>query len=144
MCQVEKNQVIAVHNVSTTYHVPLLLHEQKLLSTISGLLGLDAVKTPAARIEEGGHMWKNWVDLTKAQAHTSDTVKIALVGKYTSLHDAYISVSKAFEHAAMYCRKTLELVWVDAGQLEDKAKETSPEEFDKAWDAVHTADGSKQ
>jgi CTP synthase len=143
MCQVEEKQVIAVHNVSTTYHVPLLLDGQKLLNTLGDLLDLQSIKTPAARIEGGGHMWKDWVELTRAQDHKLDTVSIALVGKYTSLHDAYISVSKALEHAAMYCRKTLELVWVDASHLEDETLEISPTEYHKAWDDVRTANGSK-
>jgi len=143
MCQVEEKQVIAVHNVSTTYHVPLLLDKQKLLNTLGDLLDLQSIKRPAARIEQGGHMWKDWVELTRVQDHTPDTVSIALVGKYTSLQDAYISVSKALEHAAMYCRKTLELVWVDASHLEDETLQNSPTEFHKAWNAVSTANASK-
>ncbi len=143
MCQVERKQVIAVHNVSTTYHVPLLLEKQKLLGTLSNLLDLSSIQRPAARIEYGGSMWNNWIDLARSQDHLQDTVSIALVGKYTSLHDAYISLSKSFEHAAMYCRKKLELIWVDASHLEDEAMENSPAEFHKAWHAVCTADGGK-
>jgi CTP synthase len=67
MCQVEEKQVIAVHNVSTTYHVPLLLDKQKLLNTLGDLLDLQSIKRPAARIEQGGHMWKDWVELTRVR-----------------------------------------------------------------------------
>jgi CTP synthase len=143
MCQVEEKQVIAVHNVSTTYHVPLLLYKQKLLDTLGGLLDLESIKKQAPRIDQGGDMWKNWVDLTRNQDRILDTVSIALVGKYTSLEDAYISISKALEHAAMSCRKTLKLVWVDASHLEDETLENSPRDFHKAWGAVCTANASK-
>lgn len=143
MCQVERNQVIAVHNVSSTYHVPLLLEKQNLLGTLSELLDLSSIKLPAPRLEHGGVMWKEWGVLTKAQDHSYDTVSIALVGKYMSLKDSYISVSKALEHAAMYCRKKLELIWVDASHLEDEMQEKSPAEFHKAWHAVCTANGGK-
>ena len=137
----ERKQVVAVHNVSTTYHVPLLLEKQKLLKTLSELLNLSSIPQPTQRIDQGSRMWKDWVDLARGQDYPHDTVSIALVGKYTALKDAYISVSKALEHAAMYCHKKLELIWVDAGHLEDEVFETNPAEFHKAWHAVCTADG---
>ncbi|KAK3946434.1 putative CTP synthase [Diplogelasinospora grovesii] len=139
MCQVEQKQIVAVHNVSTTYHVPLLLDKQKLLDTLGDFLDLKSIEIPAERIERGGFMWKEWCELARAQDHTHDTVSIALVGKYTSLEDAYISVKKALEHSAMYCRKKLELIWVDSSHLEDETLAESPAEFHKAWHAVCTA-----
>jgi CTP synthase len=141
MCQVEQDQVIAVHNVSTTYRVPLLLENQKLLATIGRLLQLDSIKKPAPLVQQGKLMWKEWVSLATSQDHVFETVSIALVGKYTSLHDSYMSVSKSLEHAAMHCKKKLNLIWVDASHLEDATQESSPAEFHKAWHAVCTADG---
>ncbi|KAF3391438.1 CTP synthase [Penicillium rolfsii] len=141
MCSMDTKQVIAVHNVSTTYHVPLLLEKQKLIGTLGELLDLPSITRDPLIIEQGRLMWKDWVDLARGQDYPHDTVSIALVGKYTALKDAYISVSKALEHAAMYCHKKLELIWVDAGHLEDEALETNPAEFHKAWHAVCTADG---
>ncbi|KAK4442882.1 putative CTP synthase [Podospora aff. communis PSN243] len=139
MCQVEKQKVIAVHNVSTTYHVPLLLSKQRIVETLSGLLHLPSIERPAELIQRGADMWKNWTSLTKGQDRAQETVTIALVGKYTSLPDAYTSVTKALEHSAMFCRKKLELVWVDSSHLEDETKSNSPAEFHKAWHAVCTA-----
>lgn len=119
MCQMEPNQVIAVHDVSTTYHVPLLLENQDLLATISRLLQLDSIQKPAERVQQGKLIWKQWVGLATSQDHVFETVSIALVGKYTSLRDSYMSVIKSLEHAAMHCKKKLNLVWVDASHLED-------------------------
>ena len=137
----ERDRIIAVHNVTTTYHVPLLVEKQKLVTTISGLLDLSSVQRPIERVEKGAVMWKDWVDLARGQDYVYETVSIALVGKYTSLKDAYISVSKSLEHAAMYCHRKVEVIWVDASNLEDEAFEDSPAEFHKAWHAVCTADG---
>lgn len=141
MCQVEHDQVIAVHDVTTTYHVPLLLEQQNFTNTITKILDLQAIPKPPELVQKGGLMWKDWVKLAKDQDHNLESVSIALVGKYTSLHDAYISVCKALEHSAMHCRKNLNLVWVDASDLEDETLNTEPANFHKAWHAVCTAKG---
>lgn len=141
MCQVEQKQVIAVHNVSTTYHVPLLLDNQNFLNTLGDLLDLQSITKPAAQIEQGSHMWNKWIGLAQGQVDEVDTVSIALVGKYISLADAYISVSKALEHAAMHCRKKVKLHWVDASHLDNETKESSPDEFKKAWEVLQSANG---
>ncbi|PYH82317.1 CTP synthase [Aspergillus uvarum CBS 121591] len=138
MCSVEQHQVIAVHNVTTTYHVPLLLEKQKLINTITQMLDLTPIQPTPERIERGSRMWKDWVDLAQGQDFLHDPVTIALVGKYTSLHDAYISVSKALEHAAMFCHKKVKIIWVDSSHLEDG---TAPADYHKAWHSVCTADG---
>ncbi|RAL03251.1 putative CTP synthase [Aspergillus ibericus CBS 121593] len=139
MCSVEQHQVIAVHNVTTTYHVPLLLEKQKLINTITDMLDLKSIQQSPERSEKGSRMWNDWVSLARGQDFLHDSVSIALVGKYTSLHDAYISVSKALEHAAMYCHKKVNIIWVDSSHLEDDT--ASPADYHKAWHAVCTADG---
>jgi len=140
-CQVETEQVIAVHNVTTTYHVPLLLEKQNLVATISNILNLDAIPKSQTLIDRGQRTWTEWKKLTTAQERLFETVTIVLVGKYTTLHDSYLSVIKSLEHSAMRCNKKLNLVWVDASNLEDEAKTTSPAEFHKAWHDVCTANG---
>ncbi|EEH49733.2 CTP synthase [Paracoccidioides brasiliensis Pb18] len=119
-CQVDRDQVLTVHNVSTTYHVPVLLENQG---------------------KKGTTTWTEWKSLASSQDHTQVTVSIALVGKYTSLHDSYMSVSKSLEHAAMHCKRKINLIWVDASHLEETTQECSPAEFHKAWHAVCMADG---
>ncbi|RDW59643.1 putative CTP synthase [Coleophoma cylindrospora] len=140
-CQVEPEHIIAVHNVSSTYHVPLLLEQQGLISTIRSILNLDAVEKIPKLVAKGEKTWNEWKALTTAQDRLFDTVTIALVGKYTNLHDSYLSVIKSLEHSAMHCGKKLNLIWVDASNLEDQAKGDNPAEFHKAWHEVCTADG---
>ncbi|RXH98639.1 hypothetical protein DVH24_010964 [Malus domestica] len=68
-------------------------------------------------------------------------VRIAMVGKYTGLSDAYLSVLKALLHASVACRRKLVVDWVAAGDLEDVTAEEAPEAYKAAWDLLKGADG---
>jgi CTP synthase len=140
-CQVEPEQVIGVHNVSSTYHVPLLLEKQGFLHVLSDLLKIQNVELPQSLVAKGQSTWKQWKALTTSQEHVFDTVDIALVGKYVSLHDSYLSVIKSLEHAAMASRKKLNIIWVDASHLEHSARAENPQEYHAAWHALTTANG---
>lgn len=140
-CQVEPEQVIGVHNVSSTYHVPLLLEHQMFLPVLSDLLKLQNVELPESLVAKGQATWKKWKALTTSQECTFETVDIALVGKYVSLHDSYLSVIKSLEHAAMASRKKLNIIWVDSSHLEHASRDTNPQEYHKAWHDVTTANG---
>ena len=52
--------------------------------------------------------------------HPDKTVKIAMVGKYTQLHDAYLSVVEALKHGGISCRAKVDIVWVDSEELNEK------------------------
>jgi CTP synthase len=140
-CQVEPEQVVAVHNVSSTYHVPLLLEKQGLITTVREILHLDEVPKAPAVVDRGERTWARWTELTSQQDHLYESVSIVLVGKYTNLHDSYLSVIKSLEHSAMRCGRKLNLIWVDASNLEEQAKADNPAEFHKAWHEVCTAHG---
>ncbi|KAI1004457.1 CTP synthase [Podosphaera aphanis] len=140
-CQVEPEQVIAVHDVPSTYHVPMLLEKQGLLPTIHSILHLDDITIPPSLLTRGQQIWSEWKALTTQPDRIFDTVDIALVGKYTNLHDSYASVIKSLEHSAMRCGKKLKVLWVDASHLEDHARVENPAAFHKAWHQVCTAHG---
>ncbi|KAI9782336.1 MAG: CTP synthase ura7 [Geoglossum umbratile] len=140
-CQVEPDQVVAVHDVSSTYHVPLLLEKQGLISLLRNILKLDALTISSSLSRKGKEVWAEWKTLTVSQDRLFDSVSIVLVGKYTNLHDSYLSVIKSLEHASMQCGRKLDLVWVDASHLEQQAIQDSPAEFHKAWHEVCTASG---
>ncbi|KAI5849066.1 putative CTP synthase 1 [Tricharina praecox] len=140
-CDVNNEQVIAVHDVNSTYHVPILLDDQKLVELLTTTMSLDKIEIPAAYIKKGKALWKEWRTLTLAQDRLYDTVTIALVGKYTDLHDSYLSTVKSLEHSAMHCNRKLNLVWVEAEALEPAVNASDPAKFHKAWHDVCTADG---
>ena len=104
-------------------------------------MALEKIDIPSAYVKKGKDLWKEWRTLTLAQDRLYDTVTIALVGKYTDLHDSYLSTVKSLEHAAMHCNRKLNLVWVEAEALEPTVNSTDPAKFHKAWHDVCTADG---
>ncbi|KIW62547.1 CTP synthase [Phialophora macrospora] len=142
-CQVEPIQVLAVHDVESTYHVPLLLEQQQLPGQLRDFFRLDAYPIAPALVTRGQQLWNDWKKLTTSQERFLETEKvtIALVGKYTNLHDSYLSVIKALEHSAMACQRKLNLIWVEASNLEKATLETNPETYHKAWHELCTADG---
>lgn len=151
MCSMEPEQVISVHDGPTTYHVPLLLEKQNLLKILTEHLDLHLhlekqsiakmfnepleppSDEPAERIKRGERVWSDWVNLVRSQEIFTDKVSIAIVGKYTANKNAYLSVTKALEHAAMHCRKKIEISWIDAAHLEDETQENWPAKYHKAW-----------
>ena len=63
-----------------------------------------------------------WRQLADRLEHTRKFVKIALVGKYTQLDDAYASVIKALEHASLATNHKLKLTTIPSADLEDETK----------------------
>lgn len=142
-CQVETEQVVAVHDVHSTYHVPLLLEQQGFVNQLSSLFRLQDSHIAPALVTKGQKIWGSWKSLTTSQERYLDTdkVSIALVGKYTNLHDSYLSVIKSLEHSALAIHRKLDLRWIDASELEQATLDASPEIYHKAWHELCTADG---
>jgi CTP synthase len=90
--------------------VPLMMMQQKAHVTISNVLGLPGYQTIDM------HRWRhNLADRWDAQ---TQPVNIAIIGKYTNLADAYLSVIKALQHSCLAMRRKLLLSWVHAGDIE--------------------------
>lgn len=123
--------------------MPLLLENQGLIAQLTLLFHLDSNSISPRLVAKGQLTWHNWKALTTSQERflESERVTIALVGKYTNLHDSYLSVIKSLEHSAMACGRKLNLVWIDASNLEQTSLQSSPESFHKAWHELCTADG---
>ena len=90
-CHVPPTNVISVHDVGNVYHVPLLLLEQNVHRIISCELKLEA------QMEVENPNMKEWTDMAFALDGFKDSVQIALIGKYTSLSDAYLSIIKSLK-----------------------------------------------
>ncbi|CCG81368.1 CTP synthase [Taphrina deformans PYCC 5710] len=140
-CHVGPDQVWAVHDVASTYHVPLLLEDQKLVRSLTKRLCLDKITISEAQRLKGQRLWNKWQGLTIAHDRLFDKVTIVLVGKYTKVQDSYISVVKSLEHAALACNRKLILEWVDASDLEPEASSENPKAYHRAWHALCSADG---
>lgn len=140
-CHVPADQVLGVHNVNSTYHVPILLRDQKLVQFISDKFKLDKLALSSERISRGIDLWNAWTSMTQSRDRSFETVTIALVGKYTHLQDSYISVVKALEHAAMRCNKNLDLQWIESTDLEIEASTKDKIKYHKSWGTLCAADG---
>ena len=131
-CQVPASGVLTVHDVTNIYHVPLLLNKQGTAQLIAARLGLTLPTHPNL---------KPWAALADAVDAATVEVRIALVGKYTGLQDAYLSVIKSLQHAAVAAGRKLVVEWVDATSLEPGARETDPAAWTASWDALKSCDG---
>ena len=139
-CQVEDEQVIPVRDMETVYQVPLLLESEGLLKLLQRGLNLDVSSLPQPMLDRGEALWKLWKQ-TVVPTQPLETVNIVLVGKYVALDDAYLSVRKSLEHAAMRCHRKLNLVSVDSEHLEEEMRQNDLGKYSRAWSAIAEAHG---
>jgi CTP synthase len=107
-CDVEENAVITAKDVETIYEVPLVFHREGLDDIIVKLLGLPERPIDLSR-------WEAVVDRVKSPRHHT---RIAVVGKYIELKDSYKSLVEALTHGGIANDTRVDLVWVDAEQIE--------------------------
>jgi CTP synthase len=140
-CQVVPPHVLNVRDMPSIYQVPILLSEQNMIPLMTKALSLDAPSIPPAMKQKGVEIWRTWQELCLGLEHLRDKLDIVLVGKYLECPDSYLSVVKSLEHAAMRCRRKLNLIMIDAEHLERQTSTSDPASFHKAWHAVCTASG---
>jgi len=107
-CDVEKNSVIEAVDSKSIYKVPLNFLNEGILEPISEYLDLDNLEPNM----------KKWDSLVKRVIAPNKKVKIAFVGKYLDLKEAYKSLTEAFIHAGANLNARVELLWVDSEDLE--------------------------
>lgn len=132
-CHVPAENIVTLYDVPNIWHIPLLLRDQMAHEAI--LKGLDLLGV--AREPD----LEEWTARTKIFDVLQAPVRIAMVGKYTGLSDAYLSVKKALLHASVACRRKLIVDWVAAGDLEDATANEAPDAHKAAWDLLKGADG---
>lgn len=103
-CNVPKNHVLQNLDVETLYEAPLAMEKEHLADVVCESLHLDC-PTPDL---------KEWEDMVYALKNPTTDVRVALVGKYTQLHDAYISVVEALKHGAVANNATVDIKWIDS------------------------------
>lgn len=108
-CDVEANAVIPIETTSVLYEIPLLLEKTPIADLLLDRLDLKPRQKPD---------WKAWEALVAEARRPKPVVNVALVGKYVELHDAYMSVREALQHAALENGVELKLHWVPSTDLE--------------------------
>lgn len=105
---VEKEGVIPLQDAKSIYQIPMILHEEGLDEIVVKKLGLQL--KPADLSE--------WQRVVEMQTKQTMTVKIAMVGKYTNLSDAYKSINEALIHAGIHTQTRVEIHYIDAELIE--------------------------
>lgn len=129
-CNVKKEHVLENLDAPSLYEVPMMLEREGFADAVCGLLNLP-IKKPDL---------KAWEMMLEREKHPKHSVKVALVGKYVALHDAYLSVAEALKHAGIAREAKVEIDWIDSEELE---KENAYERLKDA-DAVIVPGGFGQ
>ena len=103
-CNVPSSHVLQNLDVEYLYEAPLAMERENLAKVACECLRLDCPEPDL----------KDWEDMVDALRHPDKEVTVALVGKYTQLHDAYISVVEALKHGGIASRCTVNIKWVDS------------------------------
>lgn len=109
---VPEQSVISCHDAPSIYNVPELLQEQQIVNAIGNKILLNR-SLP---------LWGNWRSITKNFYSHQGSVAIAIIGKYVSLPDSYVSVYHALSHSAAQIRKKLNIQWIESEKFEQSDK----------------------
>jgi len=121
-CDVELKGVIPLTTTDSLYEVPLLLEGAGLGEHLVNRLNLSPTQSPD---------WSEWEQLAAREREQRPKVRVAIVGKYVELQDAYMSVREAIRHASLANGVEAEILWLHSAELEKQ----------RGWDELETADG---
>ncbi len=121
-CDVPREAVIPAETSDVLYNIPLQLEETHLAEFVMQRLNLTPKTAPDL---------SEWAALTKEIRRPKPSIRIALVGKYVELHDAYMSVREALYHAGIAANRQVEIEWIHSGDLEKG----------KGWERLEGASG---
>ena len=101
-CNIPVSHVLQNIDAPTLYEIPLIMEREHLADVVCESLNIECQKPDLS----------DWEDMVRSLKNPERKVKIALVGKYTALHDAYISVVEALKHGGIANRADVEIKWV--------------------------------
>jgi CTP synthase len=107
---VENKGVISLKDAKSIYQIPMMLHEQGLDEIVVGKLGLSAKPADLSQ----------WEEVVRMQQTQNMNVKIAIVGKYIELSDAYKSINEALIHAGIHTQTKINIVYIDAEAIQEQ------------------------
>ena len=118
---VDRRSVISCHDVASIYQVPEVLEEQGMLDAISEKIVMRRNKL----------QWSKWKQISKSSYNFDSTsLKIAVIGKYVSLPDSYVSVYHALWHAGAHIGSKIEIEWIDSEAFENRSGVSKLRYFD--------------
>ncbi|KAE9618817.1 putative CTP synthase (glutamine hydrolyzing) [Lupinus albus] len=130
-CHVPINNILNIHDVPNIWHIPLLLRNQNAHHSILQQLNLLRNATHPGL--------QQWTEMAEAYDNLTESVRIAMVGKYVGLTDSYLSVVKALLHACVARSLRPSIDWIAASDLEDDSAKSAPEAHAAAWETLKSA-----
>jgi CTP synthase len=130
---VEEKCVISCHDASSIYNIPEVLEDQGMIKVIAENLLLNNYSSLH---------WTDWKSIAKSFHEHKGTIRIAVVGKYVTLPDSYVSVYHALSHASAYIGRKLEIEWIDSEEFEEqnsKGVEVGVEGSREKWEVNDNA-----
>ena len=106
-CNVKPDCVIENTTLPSLYEAPMMLHDNGLDAVVCRELGLHV---PAPDLRE-------WQQLTRRIASRERVLRIAIVGKYVKLHDAYLSIIESLHHAGFEAGADVQILWIDSEEV---------------------------
>jgi CTP synthase len=120
-CNVRKSAVIAAPDLKTIYDAPLAYHREGLDQAVLDAFGISPSPRPNLA---------RWEDVMDRLTNAEGEVRVAIVGKYTQLEDAYKSIAEALTHGGMANRTRVKAEWIDAEIFEREDPAPYLEPFD--------------
>ena len=109
-CNVEEREVIEARDVTSIYQVPLMFHKEELDDIVCEKLGLAC---PPPDLTD-------WEKMVEKIYSMTESVEIAMCGKYIHLHDAYKSIIESFTHAGVANDVHVNIQWIDTEKIEQE------------------------
>lgn len=110
---VTANDVLSCHDVKSIFQVPQILYDQGIMDSLFTKFGKVGMVNASAN-------WDKWNSIAESMTnHEDQKVRIAMVGKYVTLADSYVSVNHALKHAGAKLGKSVEIDWIDSESITD-------------------------
>jgi len=101
------DDVFSCHDAKSIFMIPQMLYEQ-------GLVDVVFKKFAKVGYTNTSKNWDNWNTIVNSLQKTDDAIKIAMVGKYVTLVDSYVSVNEALKHASASIGSSVDINWIDS------------------------------
>ena len=113
---VTTKEVLSCHDAKSIFEIPQILYDQGIMDSIFTKFGKVGMVNASANWDEWNKIAENMIN------HEDQKVKIAMVGKYVTLTDSYVSVNHALKHAGAQLGKSVSIDWIDSESIKDYNK----------------------
>ena len=110
---VPTSNVLSSHDASSIYSIPDILYKQGVVNSLFKKFGMTDIVDASAN-------WDVWNKTVASLANADETISVAMVGKYVTLPDSYVSVAEALKHAGASCGVRVEIKLIDSETIPEK------------------------